>query len=95
MPTRAAVYVVIDGERDYQNNLPDYRTNGAPHSVGDYCTMLDSYMRRAIDAWTKHAGDHMCLHEIRKIAAIAVRCLEEHGARRGPLVPHQASNLSA
>jgi len=80
--TRKIVYEVIDGERDYQNNLPSDRTDNSEKTVGDYLTMLESYRRRASDAWTDNAGTQDALHVIRKIAAIAVRCMEEHGAYR-------------
>ncbi|MHA2279925.1 MAG: hypothetical protein ACXAC5_03490 [Promethearchaeota archaeon] len=42
--------------------------------------MMSSYFRAAQDGWTNNAGTVFALHEIRKIAAIAVRCMEEHGA---------------
>ena len=78
--TRKKVYKVIDGERDYQNYLGSDRMDGSDHSVGDYLTMMDTYFRRAKDAWTNNPGDVASLKEIRKVAAIAVRCMEEHGA---------------
>lgn len=77
---RAVVYDVIDGERDYQNALPDSRTDGADRSVGDYIVMAERYMRKAIDAWTDNPGNGPALHQLRKVAAICVRCMEEHGA---------------
>ncbi len=80
MPTRAEVYAAIDGERDYQDALGANRTDGSAHTVGDYLTMLDTYLRRAQDDWTGNPGNEQALDELRKVAAIAVRCLEEHGA---------------
>ncbi len=80
MTSRKEVYTVIDGEREYQNSLGSDRTDGANHSVGDYLTMMRTYFRKAEDAWTNKPGVEASLHEIRKIAAIAVRCMEEHGA---------------
>jgi hypothetical protein len=80
MLTRKTVYKIIDGERDYQDNLGSDRTDNSDHSVGDYLTMLDSYLRKAQDGWTDYPGNTMSLKQIRKIAAIAVRCMEEHGA---------------
>lgn len=78
--TRTEVYEIIDKERDYQDSLDSDRTVGVPHQVGSYLTMLRSYMTKADQNWTDRAGDTAALHEIRKIAAIAVRCMEEHGA---------------
>lgn len=80
MPDRQEVYRVIYQERDYQKNLGPERTDGDSHTVGDYLVMLDTYLRRAKDAWTGNPGVIPSLREVRKIAAIAVRCMEEHGA---------------
>ncbi len=77
---RAVVYSVIDGERDYQESLPDSRTDGANKTVGDYIVMAERYMRKAIDDWTDNPGNTQALHQLRKVAAICVRCMEEHGA---------------
>lgn len=78
--TRAEVYKLIDGEREYQNELGPDRWEGKPHSPGAYITMLTSYLTKAQQAWTDNAGDKESLGVIRKIAAIAVRCMEDHGA---------------
>lgn len=80
MPSRADVYDAIDSERDYQDNLGAQRTAGVPHSVGAYLTMLRKYMSDADEAWTNTAGDAAALEVIRKIAGIAVHCMEDHGA---------------
>jgi len=77
---RTEVYNAIDSERHYQDNLPTTRTDGSDKTVGDYLTMIESYRRRANDAWTDNPGTVEALHVIRKIAGIAVRCMEEHGA---------------
>ena len=78
--TRSEVYKVIDGERDYQDSLSPDRTVGVQHQVGSYLTMLRSYLAKAEQQWTNTAGDSAALSEIRKIAAIATRCMEDHGA---------------
>jgi hypothetical protein len=79
---RAEVYKVIDGERAYQNNLPKDRSEDAKRvrQVSEYLTMLDHYVRHAQDAWTERAGHEIPMHDMRKIAALAVRCMEEWGA---------------
>lgn len=76
---RLEVYAAIDAERDYQNSLGPDRTDGNQHTVGDYLIMLDRYVRKAQDEWTDRAGNTSALDQIRKIAGIAVRCMEEHG----------------
>ncbi len=80
---RAEVYKLIDNERDYQDRLGPDRTElppTHPREVGESLTMMATYFRRAQDGWTEQAGNEAALDNIRKIAAIAVRCMEDHGA---------------
>lgn len=77
---REQVYKLIDGERDYQDQLGGDRSDGHPRSVGDYVTMLSHYQTKSVAAWTDNPGDSQALAVIRKIAAIAVHCMEQHGA---------------
>lgn len=77
---RAEVYRRIDSERDYQDRLPGSRTDGRPHTVGDYVTMLQHYQNELVREWTMNPGDYRALDVIRKIAGIAVHCMEDHGA---------------
>lgn len=80
MKPRDFVYHVIDCERDYQDSLGADRTDGRQHTVGDYLTMLRHYLDEATFAWVKNPGNEPALHSVRKIAGIAVKCMEEHGA---------------
>jgi hypothetical protein len=77
---REQIYAAIDGERDYQNALGGDRTNGTQLGVSGCLTLLSTYLRKAQDAWTDNPSDTQALHEIRKLAAICVRAMEEHGA---------------
>jgi len=80
---RKIAYAAIDGERDYQDAMkvgPDGRTDGRQKSVGDYLTLIRTYSNKADAAYAGRPGDTPALHEIRKIAAIAVQCLEVHGS---------------
>jgi hypothetical protein len=77
MPSRSEVYEVIDGERNYQNSLKG-RENGK--AISDYLIMIDYYLAHAKESWAANPGIKSALHDIRKIAGIAVRCMEEHGA---------------
>jgi len=76
---RAMIYKIIDGERDYQSNLTPQRTAGEEHEVGSYLLMLSEYVDKTQAAWADNAGDIPALHGVRKIAAIAVRCMEVYG----------------
>lgn len=78
---RQKVYKIIDGERDYQDRLPPSRTDYSKKTVGDYLTMLQYYVHKAHESWVTTSGNDGALHEIRKIAAICVRCMEEHGGK--------------
>jgi hypothetical protein len=76
---RKLVYDRIDVERDYQESLGGDRTDGHFRSVGDELVLLDVYLRRAFEAWANNAGDAKALEGIVKVAAIAIRSLENHG----------------
>jgi len=82
MATRDQVYKAIDEERDYQDRLPEVRTDGSEHTVGDYIVMLNHYMQEMNREWTMNPGDGRALDVMRKIAGIAVHCMEDHGAIR-------------
>lgn len=83
---RKTIYQVIDGERDYQDALPPSRTDYSEKTVLGYLVMFDTYLRRAIDGWTLNPDNAEALDNIRKLAGIAVHCMEKHGApRRQPV----------
>jgi len=78
---RKQVYEVIDSERDYQ----DSKWSGHTHDAGSYILMIEEYAARARAAWVDNNGDQPSLDVVRKIAGIAVRCMEEHGAPKRQL----------
>jgi hypothetical protein len=82
--SRHNVYFAIDGERDYQDTLAEQR--GWPkegrvpaQSTGDYLVLLKVYIDRAMVAWTDNSGDLAALDVVRKVAGIAVHCMEDNG----------------
>ncbi len=77
---REEVYEAINTERKYQDKLGANRTAGEEHTVGDYVTMMQHYQNALVEAWTVNAGDDVALDVMRKIAGIAVHCMEDHGA---------------
>lgn len=77
---RKEVYELVDGERAYQDSLPHTRTDGSAKTVGDYLVLLQHYQNEATKAWTVNAGTEAALDVVRKIAGIAVGCMEAHGA---------------
>lgn len=86
---RQEVYKLIDGERAYQDSLGTDRVEPSerPHDVGGYLTLIRSYSHKADMAWTDQAGAEAALAVVRKIAAIAVACMERHGAPERNLNP--------
>jgi len=82
MPTREQVYDAIDSERDYQAALESDsgRCCGRTKTVGDYGLLLHRYMAQLDIAFSDNAGDDQALNVIRKIAGIAVHCMEDCGA---------------
>lgn len=76
---RNNVYQAINKEREYQDNLPANRTDGRSKSVGEYCAMITWYHIKLHEAWNTNAGDREALDIMRKIAGIAVHCMEDHG----------------
>lgn len=69
---RVFVYTVIDGERNYQDNLPCVLGK----MQGDFLTLIRVYAAKADAAWVRNVGHAKALHEVRKIAAIVVACFE-------------------
>ena len=82
---RSTVYAVIDGERDYQDSHTLHDDPKAPDfTTGDYITMMQAYVDKLAPAWAFNPGvaPEEVLNNMRKIAAIAVQCMEVHGAPR-------------
>lgn len=79
---RDTVYDAIDSERDYQDARKGNarRHDDRPMSVGEFIACMETYLTKARDAWARAGGVSRSLHEIRKVAALAVHCMEQHGA---------------
>jgi len=86
---RSEVYLLIDGEREYQDKLGPGRTDGSFHSIPGHLLIMDTYYRAAVDGWTRNPGNEVALDNVRKLAATCIRCMEEEGApaRRGTIDP--------
>jgi hypothetical protein len=61
-------------------SLSSDRTDGRVRTVGEFTVMLHHYINKLDEAWTLNAGDTEALKVMRKIAGIAVNCMETHGA---------------
>jgi len=82
--TREQVYIAIDSEREFQDfhwQNPDGSGDPNPLTVGENLLLIEEYIERARSEWSKESRPEVrTLNMIRKIAGIAVRCMEEHGA---------------
>ncbi len=86
---REEVYQVIDGERDYQEsrwNISTTNTAGN-HSVTEFLVYMRDYVEEALHHVSRHAdpgASDIALNSVRKVAALGVACMEQHGVlRRG------------
>lgn len=78
------VFAVIQGERVYQAlrwGEPSGDAFVEPyHEVAAYLTYMQHYLDEAKKRATKEMSPVASLHAIRKVAALAVACMEWHGA---------------
>lgn len=77
--TRQEVYAAIDTERDYQETLP--RNDVKQQTQMEHLAIIERICRDMNNAWYDKAGQPS-LDFMRKIAGVAVRCMEQHGAPR-------------
>ena len=78
---RETVYALIDGERD----PPDRKWGDIedhPHELGSWILIMESLLEDARKAYQCANGDRKALDEIRKVVAVGVACMEQHGAPR-------------
>lgn len=87
---RSVVYNLIRSERLYQDSLGSDRTDGGGHAPAGYLVMFHTYLNRAMNGWTETPGCIVALDNIRKLAGIAVHCMEDHGA-----IPREPFNEAA
>ncbi len=84
MTDRQEVYEAIDSEREYQDSLwPDHggALTGNPLTIGEFVLLLQEYVSQARGEWTIEPKPEInTLNVMRKIAGIAVNCMEQHGA---------------
>lgn len=76
--TRQEVFTVIDKERNYQ----DTKWQGHRHSPTEYLVYMQHHLNKALAevCGVMADGNTPALAKIRNVAAIAVACMEEHGA---------------
>lgn len=92
MTDRADVFAAIDSERAYQNQRWGVEPTDAGHNPHSVCEWL-TYIRHYADEGLKIAvmssrrddpEDRRALEFARKVAALGVVCMEQHGAPARP-----------
>ena len=71
---RFEIFVAIEKERDYQDAKWGGLEHDRQHGVADWLLMMEQRLAAA-----KHGGPQEGLDELRKVAAMAVACMEAHG----------------
>jgi len=82
---RSEVYSAIDGERDYQRKWenPELTDSGGKHSLTEFLVYIRDYTEEALHVATRKPdpeSEEFSRHSMRKIAALAVAAMEQHGA---------------
>lgn len=77
---RAAAFTAINSERDYQDAERGNAAGGNMASLGEHLLVIEKLLADAKQAWYKPGGVPDALDHVRKIAGVAVRCMEKHGA---------------
>lgn len=81
--SRDDVEALVEAERAHQNVLLGGRASNDPKTLSGNLLLLDHYVGKAVHEWAEQADPVHALDQIRKITAIAVRCLEDHGGLDG------------
>lgn len=76
LQTRQEAFAAVDGELEYQ--LAKFGEN--PHEIDAFATYIRQYSKILDEVATQPSEPWEKLTVMRKIAAIAIRCMEQHGA---------------
>lgn len=86
--TREEVLKIIGVEREFQE-LKWGTISDHGHEVGAWITLMRKHLNDAEAAWCEKPSDYDALDEIRKVAALAVACGEQHGLIERPAISLQ------
>lgn len=82
MTTRAEVYAVVDGEREYQDGLAGTSETDGYHTVSEFILYMEDYIAEARSVASRTWGPDATtksLDIIRKVTALGVACMEQNG----------------
>lgn len=90
MATREEVYEAVDGERTYQTKWDTAESQGL-HEPAAFILFMEEYLSEArkLESTRENGNNGRFLEEgsldfVRKVTALGVACMEQHGApRRG------------
>lgn len=82
---RQKVYDAIDTERAYQEIMEAKFGWQPKKKVGEWIVLINHYTTKLNEAWSTATGDDEALKVMRKIAGIAVHCMEENGVSQRKL----------
>ncbi len=88
MPTREEVYAALDSERNYQVSRAEAvsgeGTGEHAHSVEEFVLYIDDYLtelkHQLSRTWTPTGEVPEALNTLRKVTALGVAAMEQHGA---------------
>lgn len=72
------VLAAVIGERTYQDRKWG-TIEEHPHEVGSWLTIMRQMLTDAERAYMSQRGDLDALDELRKVVAVGVACMEQHG----------------
>jgi len=76
--TQADVLAAVIGERVFQDRKWG-TVEQHPHEVGSWLTIMRQLLNDAERAYMSQRGDKGALDELRKVVAVGVACMEQHG----------------
>ena len=82
--TMDEAFDAIRVERQYQDRLWTEAASEGDHTVAEWILFMQNYLREAEDIVCRKAApqcDEDALHIVRKVAGMAVCCMEQNGVR--------------
>lgn len=82
--SRTEIFKILEEERDFQDKMRPSTHHEGNASIPAHLLLIQEYLHRAISSWTNYRGmaEVEALDELRKVAALAIRCMEQNGAVR-------------
>lgn len=95
MTPRADVYAALDSERDYQDQRWGPTESQGLHSIEEFILYMEDYLAEAKHLLARAAQADAypaALANMRKVTAMGVACMEQHGAPLRKIQPEWRIN---